>query len=98
MPNDVESPMYATVSQDVRVTDVGLGDEVAGAGEVLGGAAGALSVESLISSAGAFSEGDSPLPPAPMLIIPARLAPSSARRLSATTEAIPATIRCRRLR
>src|SRR5918911_4979404 len=98
MPNDVESPMYATASQEVRLSDAALGEEGAG-DEAVGGAAGASSVESLISPAGAFSEGGgNPLPSAPMLIAPARLAPSSARTLSATTEAIPAATRCRRRR
>src|SRR5918912_3817570 len=101
MPNDVESPMYATASQEVLASDAALGEEVAGAGAVVGGAAAAdaLSVESLISSAEAFPEGGgNPLPSAPMLITPARLAPSSAKTPSATTEAIPAATRCRRRR
>src|SRR5215204_1619288 len=89
MPNDVESPMYATASQEVRVSDATLGEEVAGVGAVVGGAAaGASSVESLISSPGAFSEGGgNPLPSAPRLFTPARPAPSSARTLSAPTKA-----------
>src|SRR5919199_6673232 len=98
MPNDVESPMYVTASQEVRESDAALGDEeVAGAAAVVGGAAGASSVESLISPAGAFSEGGgNPLPSAP--IAPARPAPSNARTLSATTAAAPAATRCRRRR
>src|SRR5215210_8395978 len=94
MPADVESPMYATALQEVPVADAPLGDEVAGAGAVVGGAADAWSVESLISSAGAFSEGGAnPLPSAPMLItpaawpVPARPALASARTLNAPTKA-----------
>src|SRR5215210_8115047 len=88
MPADVESPMYATASQEVRVADAALGDEVAGAGAGAGGAAGASSVESLISSSGAFSEGGgNPLPSVPMRITPARPAPANVRTLSAPTKA-----------
>src|SRR5215212_6889418 len=88
MPADVESPMYATASQEVWLSDAALGEEAAGAGAVVGGAAGASSVESLISSVGTFSSeiGGNPLP-VPMLITPARPAPASARTLSAPTKA-----------
>src|SRR5919199_848850 len=94
MHADVESPIYATASQEVRASDAALGDEVADAGAVVDGAADALSMESLISSVGAFSEGDgNPLLSAPMLIAPAawpaptRPAPASARTLNAPTQA-----------
>jgi hypothetical protein len=36
MPADVESPMYATVSQEVRVADASLIDEFSGAESVEG--------------------------------------------------------------
>jgi hypothetical protein len=70
MPADVESPMYATASQEVRGSVAALGNEVADAGAVVGGAADSWSMERLISS-GDFSEGgDNPLLSAPMLITP----------------------------
>src|SRR4051794_9711439 len=88
MPTDVESPIYATASQEVLVSDAALGDEVASSGAGEGGAEGASSVESLISSVGAFSEsGGNPLSLAPVLITPDRPAPASARTLSAPTKA-----------
>src|SRR5918992_2306368 len=102
MPSDVESPMYATALQEVRVADAAFGgaafgDESAGAGAVVGGAAGVWSVWTLIAAV-AFPEGADPLGSALILITPAKPAPSSARTLSAATEAIPAAIRCRRWR
>src|SRR5919202_3855598 len=87
MPADVESPMYATASQEVRVSDAAFGVEAADTGAVVGGAAGAWSMESLISSVGACSEGgDDPLPSASRLIIPAAwAAPARPVTASATT-------------
>jgi|SRR5215207_3120562 len=108
MPSDVESPMYATASQEVRVADAAFGvaafgvaafgDESAGTGAVVGGAAGAWSVWTLIAAVAIPEGGGDPLASAPMLITPARPAPSSARTPSAATEAIPAAIRRRRWR
>src|SRR5919202_806057 len=92
MPADVESPMYATPSQEVRVSDTAFGDEAADAGAVVGGAAaGAWSMESLISSVGAFSEGgDDPLSAVSRLIIPAAwAAPARPVTASATTLSAP---------
>src|SRR5215211_6466809 len=110
MPSDVESPMYTTASQEVRVAGAAFGDApfgdaafggsalcdfVACVGEEEGGAAGAWCVEILIS-AGAFARCDEPLSPsAPGPITPARPAPSSARTPSAATETTPAATRCR---
>src|SRR5215210_7961513 len=97
MPADVESPMYATASQEVRVADAALSDEeVAGSEAVVGGtASGVYSVEMLISSLGTSSEGcATSLSSAPMLITPARPATSSARTLSVAIEATPAANRC----
>src|ERR687885_209057 len=98
MHADVESPIYATASQEVRASDAALGDEVADAGAVVDGAADALSIESFISSVGAFSEGgDNPLLSAPMLIAPAawpaptRPAPASAKTLNAPTQGLDPT-------
>src|SRR5687767_239373 len=99
MPSDVESPMYTTASQEVRAAgaafcDSGLDDSGARASAVVGGAAGAWRVESLIS-AGALAESDveALLSSAPALITPARPTPSSARTLSAATETTPAAAR-----
>jgi len=103
MPSDVESPMYATAWQEVRVAgaalgDTAFGDLVACAGEVVDGAAGAWCVKSLISAGALAEDGGNPLLSAPVLITPPRPAPSSARTLSAATEATPAATRCRRRR
>src|SRR5215211_2398004 len=105
MPSEVESPMYTTASQEVRVAgaafgdaafdDSAFGDLFACAGVVMGGAAGAWCVEILIS-AGAFARCDEPLSPsAPGPITPVRPAPSSARTPSAATETTPTATRCR---
>src|SRR5215212_7624851 len=97
MPADVESPMYVTASQEVRVAGAALGDLFAGARAVVV-EAGAWCVESLISAEAFPVGGGNPLPSAPVLITPARPAPSSARTLSATTETAPTATRRRRRR
>src|SRR5215212_5513854 len=98
MPADVESPMYVTASQEVRVAVAALGDLFAGARAVVVEAAGAWCVENLISAEAFPVGGGNPLPSAPVLITPARPAPSSARTLSATTETAPTATRRRRRR
>ena len=82
----------------VRVADAALDDEVSGDAAVVGGAAGAWCAEILISAGTLSERGGDPLPPAPMLITPAKPTTSSVRTLSAPTEATPAASRCRRRR
>src|SRR5215218_7091560 len=113
MPSEVESPMYTTASQEVRVAgaafcdavfgdaafvgELALDDFVACAGEVVGGAACAWCVESWIS-AGASPRGVVEPLPSSGPITPARPAPSTTRILSATTETTLAATHCRRRR
>src|SRR5919112_2379173 len=106
MPADVESPMYTTARQEVRVAvrvadlspgdevDLSLGDKIFGGESVVGGAVGASRVESLISAEASLEGGDGPLAAEPTPATPARPMTSSARTPSATTEVTPAATRC----